>query len=164
MQKRLALAGPTLQIPFPTILLDLRRVPGDRFPSLDLPLVLLRQPPAQVVPAIPLEPAARVVVFIYPALFLPDVERLAGVRMEKVQRVIVALGRKLGARKPAFGKFFLAIGQVLAAEDAEREHLFGREFRLEIRMEVPSRRCGEGVPVAFLYLVVDGNDLVPHGY
>jgi hypothetical protein len=68
----------------------LRDMTADGLPAADLPLVLARHPPARIVAAVPLEPAARVV-WIYPALGPPDTERLAGVDAEAVARRILAL-------------------------------------------------------------------------
>ena len=52
------------------MLLDLPDVPADRLPASDLPLILVVEPAAHVVAAIPLEPAARVVA-MNPALVAP---------------------------------------------------------------------------------------------
>ena len=68
----------------------LRRMAADGLPAPDLPLVFARHPPAPIVPAVPLEPAARIV-WVYPSLGSPDAKRLAGVDAETVERRILVV-------------------------------------------------------------------------
>lgn len=64
---------------------------------------------------------------------------------------------KLGALKPRCGKFLLTVGHVLAAKHAELEHLFWRQFRVEIGMEVFTQRFRQVVDVIPLHQIVDEN-------
>ena len=69
---------------------------------------------------------------------------------------------KLGADKPAGGKLFPCIGHVLAAKYAEPQHLPGRQFRLELRIELAAHGRTQRVAVAFLHLVGDDNYAFAH--
>ena len=61
MQQSLALASATGEVTRLAVMLNLAHVPLHGFPTADLTLVLFRYASTQVVPAVPLEPAARVV-------------------------------------------------------------------------------------------------------
>jgi hypothetical protein len=111
VQERLALARPAHRIARLAMSSDLRHVALDSLPASDLAGVLVGQPPAHVVAAIPLEPAARIV-RMHPALPSPLRQGLAGVHAETVQGAVAAGGRELGAREPARGIFVPAIGEV----------------------------------------------------
>ena len=144
------------------ILFDLRNVPIDGLPSLNLFGIFDRESSTHIVTAIPLEPSARIVLFVDPSFFNPHLERLAGVFMEIVQRIVVMLGRKLSARKPILGKFFFAVGHVLAAKNSKREHLLGSKFRFEIWIKVPADWLDEFIFIAFLELVAYFYDFIFH--
>lgn len=139
-------------------------MPTNGNPTFDLPLVFFRKPSAHIVTAIPLKPTTGVVLFIDPSFLNPDFERLAGVFVKVIQRIVVMFGRKFGASKPILWKFFFAVGHILSAKDAEREHLFWREIRLEIRMKIPSHRFGKLVCVTILEFITHFNSLFSHGY
>src|SRR5262249_55225410 len=128
MQQRLSLAFAAHEIARLAMPLDLADVAAHRLPSPDLATILVGQAAAHVIATIPLEPAARIV-GMQPSLVAPDRERLAGVDAEVVERAVAAAVGKLGGGKPAARKFALGVGHVLAAEDAEREHLLGRQLR-----------------------------------
>ena len=66
-------------------------------------------------------------------------------------------GAQLRAREPAGRKLGAAVGHVLSAEDAQREHLFRRELRPEPGREDPAERFRPAVHVAPLHPVVDDN-------
>jgi len=83
MQQRLPLSPPAEQIAGFAMFLHLARVPLDRFPPPDLPPVFLRDAPANVIAAVPLKPAARVVV-MNPPFALPFRKRLARVDAEEI--------------------------------------------------------------------------------
>jgi hypothetical protein len=68
VQERLALAPPAGRVARLAMFPDLRDVALHRLPATDLAGVLLGHPPAQVVAAIPLEPAARIVRMFQPFL------------------------------------------------------------------------------------------------
>src|SRR5262249_677863 len=87
---------------------------------------------------------------------------LAGIDAEEVERAVARPARELRAAEPAFWKFLAAVGHVLAAEDAEAEHLARREIGLELRIEIAADRRGEHVAVASLRLVVDCDGAVAH--
>jgi len=48
----------------------------------------------------------------------------------------------------------MAIGHILAAEHAEREHFARRQFRCEARREISADRLGSVVHVASLHPIV----------
>ena len=48
--------------------------------------------------------------------------------------------REFGAHEPAARELDLAVGHVLATEYAKPKHLGGRQLRVELRIEVASRR------------------------
>src|SRR5262245_46414471 len=139
---------------------DLRDVPSDRLPALDLTRIFGRHATAHVVPAIPLEPAAWIV-GMNTVIVLPDRQSLAGIDAEMIERRFGTGRREPRARKPGRGKFVAAIRHVLSAEDAEREHLFRRQLGAKFRIEIATRRRREGVGIAALHLVVDGYDFHP---
>ncbi len=89
VQERLALAPSARQVPRLAICPDLRDVALHRLPATDLAGVLLGHPPAQVIAAISLEPAARIV-WMYPALSSPFRQGLAGIHTEIVQGAVAA--------------------------------------------------------------------------
>jgi hypothetical protein len=100
VQELLALARPAHRIARLAMSSDLRHVALDSLPASDLAGVLVGQPPAHVVAAIPLEPAARIV-RMHPALPSPLRQGLAGVHAEIVQGAVAAGGRELGANQLA---------------------------------------------------------------
>ena len=71
MQQCLALAGAAEQIARLAILLYLPDMSADGLPALDLAAIFLRHAAAEGVAAVPLKPAARIVL-VQPALLLPD--------------------------------------------------------------------------------------------
>ena len=135
----------------------LGRVPAECSPSTYLPVVI-GAAPAKVVAAIPLKPAARIL-GIDPAFFPPDCERLRCVDSEIVQVRIVTLGTQLGTGKPARRELRGTISHIPSAENAECQHLLGRQLGLELRIEIASDRFCPEVTVAPLHLVVDDYEL-----
>src|SRR5580700_11184070 len=81
VQQRLALALAAGEIARFAMPLDLADMPADGFPALDLACVLLGLAAAQIIAAIPLEPAARIV-RMDPTLLAPFRQRLAGTDTE----------------------------------------------------------------------------------
>lgn len=132
------------------------------FPAFDLPLVFCAKSSAHVVAAIPLEPSARIMCFIDPSLIPPNFQRLTGMLVKKVYGVIVLFGRKFGTREPAFWKFIFAVGHVLAAKDAKREHVFWRKVWRKVRVKISSCGFGAGVRVAALKCVVNNDGFLFH--
>src|SRR5262245_31890694 len=114
MQQGLALALAAEDISLLAIGLQLPDVPFDIAPAPDLPRVLVGQPAAAIVAAVPLKPAARIV-RMEPALPAPFRQWLAGADAEEVQLRIGAFRRQLRLRKPACRKFLRAVGHVFAA-------------------------------------------------
>src|SRR5689334_3875225 len=84
LQQGLALAGAAEDIAGFAIPPDLPGMAPERFPALDLAVVLVGKPPAAIIAAIPLEPAARVV-GMDPALGFPDRQRRAGPNAEIIE-------------------------------------------------------------------------------
>jgi hypothetical protein len=70
MQQRLPLALPAKKITLLAIHLQLTDVPSDRRPAVDLSCIFAPKPPASIIAAVPLKPAARVF-RMYPALPAP---------------------------------------------------------------------------------------------
>src|SRR5688572_16718172 len=126
--------------------LNLPYVPADRLPAPNLPSILFRHAAADIIAAIPLEPAARIVP-VEPAFPAPDRQGLTGADSEIVQRGIAPFRRQFRAAEPGFRKFLAGVGHVLAAEDAQRKHLFRRQFRLEFGVEISAGRLSEDVAI-----------------
>src|ERR1700745_2581709 len=76
VQQRLALARTAEHVARLAILLDLPHVAADRLPAPDLRRILRRHAAAHVVAAVPLKPAARIVL-VDPSLAPPFGQRLA---------------------------------------------------------------------------------------
>ena len=152
MEQSLSLSWAARPVAGPAILSNLRDMSADSAPSFDLALVILAAP-ASIVPAIPLEPAARVLV-INPALFAPNRERLRRIHAEEIKRRFVTFPTKLRVLEPACGKLLRAIRNVLSPEDAELEHLLGREIGFERGGEGSTHWLRAIIDVAFLHQVV----------
>ena len=119
MHHGLALSGPAFHVAGTAMLIYLRYMPLDRFPPGYLSAVFFAQTPPHVIPAIPLEPPARIF-RIYPAFFTPVPERLAGIDLEIIHPGVVTLGTELRMFKPVLRKFFTAIRHIFAAKYPER--------------------------------------------
>src|SRR3954468_12826908 len=102
MQQSLALARTAKEIAGLAVALDLPHVAADCLPAADLPLVLGRHPAAEIIAAVPLEPAARIV-RVQPALVAPHRERLARIDVEEIERAFASAGRQLRAPEPRGG-------------------------------------------------------------
>jgi hypothetical protein len=160
MEQSLPLPWAARPVAGPAILSNLRDMSADSAPSSDLPLVILAAP-ASIVPAIPLEPAARVFM-INPALLAPNRERLRRIHAEEIKRRFVSLPTKIRFLEPARGKLLGAIRHVLSPEDAELEHLFGRELGFERGGEGSTHWFRAIIDVAFLHQVVHFHAHRPH--
>ena len=99
MEQSLPLPWAARPVAGPAILFNLRDMSADSAPSSDLPLVILAAP-ASIVPAIPLEPAARVFM-INPALLAPNRERLRRIYAEEIKRRFVLLPTKICFLEPS---------------------------------------------------------------
>ena len=64
---------------------------------------------------------------------------------------------KFGGVKPTRWEFVAAVGHILTAKDAEGQHLSGREVGLKVRGEVRPGGFEQGVGVALLHEIVDGD-------
>lgn len=115
MQQGLSLAGAAKEIPRLTVLQDRGDMPPKRLPAPDLPPILFRQSATHVVPAVPLEPAPRVVL-IDPAVLTPYGQGPAGIDPEIVEAPVSTFRRELGVFEPASRKLLLAVRHVLAAK------------------------------------------------
>ena len=147
VEEGLALSGAAGEIAPGAIVFDLGDVAAEGEPAFDLAVVIFAAA-AAVIAAIPLEPAAGVLV-INPAFLLPDVERLGGIDAEEIEGGVMALVAEAGVFEPGGGEFGGAIGHVFSAEDAEFEHFHGGELRAEGEMEIAAGVLGEAVGVAF---------------
>src|SRR3954447_23936008 len=100
MQQGLTLARPAHRVAGFAVALDLADMAAHRPPPLDLPRILLRQPTAEIVAAIPLEPAARVV-RKNPSFVPPYRQLLAGIDPEIIERTIAPARGQLRVDKPS---------------------------------------------------------------
>lgn len=137
-----------------------RGMAAEGFPAFDLPLVIL-VPASEVVAAVPLEPAARII-RMDPALSTPDRKRLAGIYAEKIQLGVVPLRTEPGAFVPGGGKLFPAVCHIFSTKYAKFKHIPGGKLRLEIRMKVPVYRLGKLIAVTRLHFVVYDDDFLFH--
>ena len=160
MQQSLALPRPAKNVATLAVTLDLPDVPAHRLPPLDLAQVLILHAAAQIIAAIPLEPAARVV-GVNPTFLAPNGQRLARVDAEEVERSIASARRELSAGEPAFGKLISRVGQVLAPKHAEPQHLLGRQLGRELGIEIAADGGCQNVAIVPLHLVVHDDDALP---
>jgi hypothetical protein len=128
VQQRLALFSPTIEVLASAVLLQLRKMTPHSSPAFNLAQIICAAA-AGIIPAIPLKPAARIFV-INPALLAPNRERLRCIHTEKIARRFMSFPAELRLFKPGGGKLLRAIRHVLATEDTELQHLFGRELGL----------------------------------
>ena len=152
-EQRLTLPRSAFQVSRVAVFLYLLGVSSDREPSLDLPVVLLRQSASHIVPTIPLEPTPRVL-GINPPVTTPHGQRLTGIYSKIIKFRITLVCGKFGIFKPIHRKFFFAVRHVLTSEDTELEHLLGSQFRLKTRIKFRSRLCRQNVMVILLHSVV----------
>jgi len=155
MKQGLPLFPPTVEVPLKAGFLKLGDVPAHGPPPFYLTFVV-RTPPPQEIPDVPLEPSPGVFV-INPSLPPPDRQRLRGVDPEKIQGRIMALAAELGLVEPIGRELGGAVRHVLAAENPEFEHFLRGEFRAKIGVEVPARRLSQKIDVPRLHEVVDRN-------
>jgi len=153
LEKRLSLSPAAAQIAGFAILLNLPNVAAHRFPSFDLASIFPGDPATKVITAIPLEPAPRVL-RVDPPVLTPNRQRLTGGDAKIIEGGIVPMRRELRLRKPIAGKLICCIGHILAAEDAEAQHLFGRELRFEVRVEIFAHRFGKQIAISPLHFVI----------
>src|SRR5688572_7079167 len=160
MQQSLALARAAVEVSVAAMLLELGDVAADGSPAADLALVV-RTAATEVVTAVPLKPAARIFV-IDPAFLSPSFQRLRGIHAEQVQLWIVPLRAESGLFEPGERELLFTIRHVLAAENAEREHLLRRQFGTEVGMKVLACWFREGIDVAGLHQVIHNNLSLTH--
>lgn len=123
-------------------------------PAFDLPCVFVWNASTQIVPAIPLEPAARIF-FVHPAFANPLRPALAGVNTKVVKRRVVFV-TKFRLREPSFGEFTLLAFKVMCTKHAQLEHLLRRQLWCEIGVELFAFWC---LQVVFVIL-----QRIVHGY
>ncbi len=153
MEKRLTLPRTTIQTATRTVAFQLAEMPADRSPAFDLTQVIGATSP-RIISAIPLKPAARIF-RINPAIFPPNDERLRSVHPKKVELGVVPLRAKLRPAEPTGRKLPRAIGHVFPAEDAECEHLLGRELRFEFRPKAAAGWFGPPIRIAVLHSITN---------
>lgn len=122
MEERLALAWAASKLTASAMLLYLRDMAPNSFPSPYLPFIIAGNTSAHIIAAVPLEPATGIV-RVYPSFFLPDGERLARINAKKVQRCIVFRRREFRRAEPGFWEFFFAIGHIFPTKDTQGKHL-----------------------------------------
>src|SRR5579859_2757382 len=114
MEQRLALTRPASVVSRVAVALYLPDVPAYRLPAPDLSPVLIRDSPAHVIAAVPLEPASGIV-RMQPSLLAPDRERLTGMDAVVIERAVAPARRELGALEPIRWKFLHRVSHVLPA-------------------------------------------------
>ncbi len=152
VEQRLSLLGAAGEVAGAAVFLNLGEMAANGPPAADLPLVV-RTAAAQIVAAVPLKPAPRII-GVYPTLGPPHGQRLRGVDPKEIQIRIVPVRAELGLLKPILRKLFAAIGHVLPAKHAEPQHLLGCKLGTEFGMKVSARRRGQNVNVAPLHQVM----------
>lgn len=136
--------------------LYLRRMAAKGAPALDLLLIYFGQPSAQIITAIPLEPAARIGPK-NPALVAPYRKRLAAFDPEAIERRIGHVA-EFCIGEPILGQFIAAVIAIFAFEYAKRQHFFRCEKRIEPIGESLTRGCDNRVAVTALHAVIHGDD------
>lgn len=145
MKKGLPLTPSTIQVIGEAIPANLRDMAFHGAPSLDLPVVVWPSS-AHVVATVPLKPSARILV-MNPSLLAPVGKRLGRLNAEEVERRIVLRRAQLGFIKPIARKLVSAVRQVSASENAQKQHLFGRQLRTKPHIEVLAHRFTEHIRV-----------------
>ena len=153
LQQRLALARAAEDVSRLAIGPHLPGMAGKGAPAPDLDRIDIGQAAAEIIAAIPLEPAARVRP-VYPALLSPHRKRLAALDAETVQCRIGPV-RNPRLFEPACREFAPAVVAILALEDAEFEHFDRREMRGESGGETSTVLRRQFVGIAGLHAVID---------
>lgn len=122
-------------------------------PALYLPIILLGHAPPHIIATIPLEPAPRVR-RMHPIFFDPLPQGLASIHSKKVDLGIMFFMIQFGFREPIRGEFLPAIRHILPSENAQGQHLFGRELRREALIKVLPHGLREVVFVVILHKVM----------
>lgn len=161
VENGLPLSAAAEKIAWFAIAADLLDVTADCLPAPDLALILFWHPPAHVIAAVPLKPAARIV-GMNPSFLPPDGKRLAGMNAKIVSRGIAALRRQFCADKPIFRKLRCRVGHIFAAENPELQHLLGGEIGLEFWVEVTTGGLRQRVTVRALHFVMHNNGSARH--
>ena len=162
MEYCLPLLPPAAKVARPAVVNDLGNMSPYRPPSSDLAFVV-RTPSPHVVPAVPLKPSPRVLV-INPPPLPPLGERQRGIYTEQVQSGIMPLTTHPGFSEPRRREFLNTISHVLAAEDAQLEHLFRSEIRVEAGVEILPHRFREDIGVVMLHQVIDDHPSLFHNH
>src|SRR4030095_4733525 len=132
-------------------------MPANGTPALNLALVIRTTPP-EIVTAIPLKPAARVL-RVNPPFRPPDRKWLRGIDAEKIELRSVTLGTEPGVGKPVVREFCLTVCHVFAAKNSESKHLFRTQLRLETRGKILSSGFRQEILITALHPVVDFDPL-----
>lgn len=123
---------------------NLSDVSSDRFPPFDLDLIIPGDATTHVVPAIPLEPAPRII-WHDPALFTPHRNWLARVDLKIIQSGTMPRDTErmfFRPGKPISGKFLATIAHVAPTENTEGKHMLRCQLRFEFNMKILPNRFG----------------------
>ena len=161
VKKRLSLAFAAGLVTGLAVKFDLPDVSPHCLPAPNLSKVFLRHSAAHIIPAIPLKPAARIV-GVYPSIFAPDGQWLAGIHTEVVERAIATVSGKFCFFKPALGKFVSCIGHVLASKYTQLKHLLRCQLRTELGIEVATRLFRKIIAIPLLHFVIHCNGSPSH--
>ena len=161
MQQRLSLLRSTGKIELLTVLSNLCQVTPHRTPTSNLPFII-DTTPAQVVTAIPLKPAAWILL-MYPPLAAPDTQGLRRIDTEEVERQILFFRAQFRILEPFQRKLITAVGHVQPTKNTKFQHLFWRQLRLKFGGESTPCGLGQFVFESLLEAVFDSNESSGHG-
>ena len=125
MQKSLALTSSAAKIARLAIPPNLNDMAAHRTPTSNLSPIFIRHSAANIVAAVPLKPAARIV-GVNPSSLAPNRQRLARLHAKILQRFIVGSWRQFRLGEPVRREFIAAVVHIFAAEHTKAKHVLGR--------------------------------------
>lgn len=152
LQKRLSLSPAAKDISRLTVCANLSSVTRKAAPSLDLYGIYFRDPPPQIIAAIPLKPPPRIGAN-NPTFLFPVRERLPALDA-KIIELWVRLVADAGFGKPVSGKLVPAVVAVSSLEDAHREHLRRRELWPKTRHEALAGLRNDLILIIALHAII----------
>ena len=157
LQQRLPLTRAAKYVAGITIGLYLTRMPRECTPAFDLDCIDFRETASQIITAVPLKPSSRIRPK-YPALFLPNAERLSTFDAKKIQ-IGIGKGADFGVFKPIWRKLIEAIVAIFSFKNPHFQHLFGRIIGIEVRWKARAGGGTQRVTITVLHGIVHFNYL-----
>lgn len=157
MQQRLPLSRPTQHVSRLAVGLYLPNVSSECIPAFNLSCVLFGNSAPHIVPAVPLEPATRIV-FVYPSLAAPFGEWLRGFYFEIVQIFVSLVCGKFCMGKPRLWEFLSAVSHVDATKCSQTQDFCWSKLWSKCRVNALPWRFCKRIAVSLLHLVVHYND------